>query len=550
MHAARLELCTRQQATMFAVPGWKVSVDSLAVDGAARPSDSKDVPPNMHADRVARLSSKKRKRDLPDEKPKISSKDLESLWNKHVEGLVGKTLDGRRFKSPKMKAKVRDVRSDTTAATGRTSAEESNVAMDGELSQKTRRTEDGKKQRPKTVQSKDTTIPQHAPEKTQKAAQPLPKPGKQQKTKQRNDQEDRKPTNSGTTSNPPASTLAQPLPPPPPPTTKLTPLQAKMRDKLTSARFRHLNQTLYTSTSSSALELFSQSPDLFAEYHAGFAQQVRDSWPQNPVDVYIREIKSRGQTGATMPLPRRKTGRCTIADLGCGDAPLGRGCQAQVKALGLKFHNFDLQAPNSFVTKADIADVPLRDGEVDVAVFCLSLMGTNWISFVEEAWRLLRGDGKGEVWVAEVKSRFGRVSSKVVENSVGKKRKNKEKKVGGDEDEKVNGEELFAEAEDAPPSADETDLSAFIKVFQRRGFVLREGSVDKANKMFCSMVFTKYGIPAAGKHKEKRWNGREYEQGHAKHNGKMKFLDGQEEEEEVPENEEAEALKPCVYKKR
>ncbi|RJE16810.1 rRNA processing protein Rrp8 [Aspergillus sclerotialis] len=36
-------------------------------------------------------------------------------------------------------------------------------------------------------------------------------------------------------------------------------------------------------------------------------------------------------------------------------------------------------------------------------------MGTNWVSFVEEAWRVLRGDGKGECWVSEVKSRFGRV---------------------------------------------------------------------------------------------------------------------------------------------
>ena len=541
---------------MFAVPGWKVRADSLVTEGAARPGESKDAPPHVHADRVARLSSKKRKRDLPEEKAKITSKDLESLWSKHVEGLVGKTKDGQRVGLREKKAKVRDVRSDAVAATGGRAVEAAEVAANGGLSHKSPRSKHEKKQRPDTVQSKDNRTPPRAPEKTQRAIKPLPKPSQHQDTKRTIEEENQKPAPNASTANPAPYSLAPPQPPPPPPTTQLTPLQAKMRDKLTSARFRHLNQTLYTTTSSSALQLFSHSPDLFAEYHAGFSQQVKASWPQNPVELYIRAIKARGPTDAHHPLPRRKTGRCTIADLGCGDAPLARGCQVQVKALGLKFHNFDLHAANAFVTKADIAAVPLRDGEVDVAVFCLSLMGTNWVSFVEEAWRLLRGDGKGEVWVAEVKSRFGRVRAKVVENSVGKKRKGKEKKTAkldGDEDEKVNGEELFADAQEDAPPPDETDLSAFIKVFQRRGFVLREGSVDKANKMFCSMVFAKYGVPAAGKHKGKRWNGREYEQGGVKHSGKMKFLEGQEvdgDDGDVLEDEEAKALKPCVYKKR
>lgn len=317
-----------------------------------------------------------------------------------------------------------------------------------------------------------------------------------------------------------------------------------MRSKLTSARFRHLNQTLYTTTSSSALSLFTISPDLFAEYHLGFSQQVRDSWPLNPVSLYIQDIKTRGAASDRGEgcLPRRKTGSCTIADLGCGDAPLARGVQSAIKTLSLKFHNYDLHASNTHVAVADIADLPLRDGEADIAVFCLSLMGTNWLSFVEEAWRILRGDGRGEVWVAEVKSRFGRISKrgKVVENSVGKKRK-PQQKIEDDDDVLL---------QDSAEQAGETDISSFVSVFARRGFELKPESVRKENKMFVSMVFVKSGVPRAGKHKGKRWNGKEYR---VVHDGKMRFSSSgkeEEEEEEVSSEEESRVLKPCVYKTR
>jgi ribosomal RNA-processing protein 8 len=148
-----------------------------------------------------------------------------------------------------------------------------------------------------------------------------------------------------------------------------------------------------------------------------------------------------------------------------------------------------------------------------------------------------------------VKSRFGRVGRRqkgeAVENSVGKKRKiqRPNRKPGGDEEANL-GEEVFAEdAAEAP--GDETDISAFVKVFTRRGFQLREGSVDKSNKMFVSMIFTKSGIPTAGKHKGMKWTGREYqkiEQGKVN----KRADDGN----EVTPEEEAKVLKPCVYKTR
>lgn len=542
---------------MFAVPGWKLSADSLVSQGPSR-SHPETHDAAQDAKAVAASKSKKRKREQPEER--LSGQNLDSLWNKHFGSSTGTTSN-----PPSSKIKDKKARKKNKVEAAQTT----DIHADAVDTQSSSKVFESQTERPATKSKVTQKHPDLSSVASGQVSNTSSKKSSEKSSSIDNDIPALKTngshaskTNSKTSGSSSAvQAMLPPQPPPPPPSAALTPLQAKMRNKLTSARFRHLNQTLYTSSSSDALQLFSTSPELFAEYHAGFSQQVKDSWPQNPVDLYIREIKERGamqdhngKNGhpAKLPLPRRKTGRCTIADLGCGDAPLARGCQSQVKALQLKFHNYDLHAPNSFVTKADIANLPLRDGEADIAVFCLSLMGTNWLSFVEEAWRVLRGDGRGEVWVAEVKSRFGRTKPKVVENSIGNKKKvkkpKKDKIKAEEDDEKINGKELFAEDEVTDEVLDDTDISAFISAFQRRGFIFREGSVNRNNKMFIDMVFTKYGIPTAGKHKGLRWNGREYERT-SKHNGKMKFVEDQPEEEPTTEAE-AKILKPTLYKTR
>ena len=53
----------------------------------------------------------------------------------------------------------------------------------------------------------------------------------------------------------------------------------------------------------------------------------------------------------------------------------------------------------------DIARVPLEDGSLDVAVFSLSLMGSNFTEYLREAHRTLKLDG----WlhIIESTARFG-----------------------------------------------------------------------------------------------------------------------------------------------
>ncbi|XP_044141517.1 ribosomal RNA-processing protein 8 [Bufo gargarizans] len=160
-------------------------------------------------------------------------------------------------------------------------------------------------------------------------------------------------------------------------------LRSRMEQRLKSARFRYINQQLYTSDSQDALNLFQQDPDAFTCYHTGFSQQVQ-RWPVNPITEIIKYIKNRPSS-------------LVVADFGCGDALLARSVRNKV-------HSFDLVALNDHVTVCDMAKVPLEGSSVDVAVFCLSLMGKNLSDFLQEANRILKPGGV--LLVAEVSSRF------------------------------------------------------------------------------------------------------------------------------------------------
>lgn len=98
-----------------------------------------------------------------------------------------------------------------------------------------------------------------------------------------------------------------------------------------------------------------------------------------------------------------------VADFGCGDCKIARSVKNKV-------HSFDLAPVCDLATACDMAkvsycsnnalicnaakrlkaalfitspQVPLRDSTVDIAVFCLSLMGTNLGDFLAEANRVL-----------------------------------------------------------------------------------------------------------------------------------------------------------------
>jgi ribosomal RNA-processing protein 8 len=149
-----------------------------------------------------------------------------------------------------------------------------------------------------------------------------------------------------------------------------------------------------------------------------------NSWPTNPVSHYISKFTSYPP-------------KTIIADLGCGEAALARALLPHSIAV----LSFDLVSDGVYTVEADIcARVPLPGSEgsvgekgegegaiVDVVVCALSLMGTNWVRCILEAWRILkpgyepsylylassssRSNCRGELHIAEVASRFTDVNS-------------------------------------------------------------------------------------------------------------------------------------------
>eukprot|EP01063_Lacrimia_lanifica_P005889 TRINITY_DN1354_c0_g1_i1.p1 TRINITY_DN1354_c0_g1~~TRINITY_DN1354_c0_g1_i1.p1 ORF type:complete len:625 (+),score=268.54 TRINITY_DN1354_c0_g1_i1:78-1952(+) len=171
----------------------------------------------------------------------------------------------------------------------------------------------------------------------------------------------------------------------------------KLEDRLKGGKFRWLNEQLYTTQSEEAVSLFKEDPSLFDQYHEGFREQV-DKWPSNPVDVIAAWV--RGVRSKMNKAKGGKQKRLVCADLGCGEGQLA--CVLRGVA---EVHSFDLVSRAPHIKVADIAKhVPLPDASVDIVVFCLALMGTNWAEMVDQAHRILAPGGT--LKIAEVTSRM------------------------------------------------------------------------------------------------------------------------------------------------
>lgn len=186
----------------------------------------------------------------------------------------------------------------------------------------------------------------------------------------------------------------------------LSTLQLKMKDKLAGAQFRWINERLYTTPSESAVAMFGEKPEYFDIYHQGFRNQVK-VWPMNPVDVILKDLLKMPVLGWPDSVKE-----IVVADMGCGEAKLHqvlsssssppttstseeennihKDKQKKKRKNTWKIHSFDLVAANDHVVACDIANVPLPAKSCDVVVFCLSLMGTNFLDFIKEANRILK----------------------------------------------------------------------------------------------------------------------------------------------------------------
>jgi hypothetical protein len=121
-------------------------------------------------------------------------------------------------------------------------------------------------------------------------------------------------------------------------------------------------------SSSTTHERLQRDPSEWYLYHTLY-REARATWPENPVTRFAAQIGLRPEW--------------VVGDFGCGECLL----QAAVpnRMVGL-----DHVAWDPTVIAGDMAASPLEAASLDVAVFSLSLMGTNWRDYLREAHRTLK----------------------------------------------------------------------------------------------------------------------------------------------------------------
>jgi hypothetical protein len=123
------------------------------------------------------------------------------------------------------------------------------------------------------------------------------------------------------------------------------------------------------------------NPQEWEFYHTDL-ESLRMAWDVDPLQEAIKHCStSQG---------------LVIGDFGCGTAKLADALEARHT-----IHSFDHVAINEKVVACDVAaGVPLPDESLDLAVFSLSLMGSNWRDQLLEAWRCLKPTGQVLIWTA------------------------------------------------------------------------------------------------------------------------------------------------------
>jgi len=208
----------------------------------------------------------------------------------------------------------------------------------------------------------------------------------------------------------------------------------------------------------------------------------------------------------------------TVADFGCGEARLS-ATLSKIYSSSVSIFSFDLAKPvgenASLVTPCDMANVPLASVTVDVAVFCLSLMGTNFWDFIKEADRVLKTGGR--LLISEVKSRF---------QDVGKSNSNQSRSTSGKTLGKRKREE-YDESSEKNRDEDERNstsaLEEFIYNIEQLGYSVDK--VDDSNSHFILAYFRKTRMQSMSQSKDRK-------------------------EKDKQQAIQVLTMKPCVYKKR
>lgn len=148
--------------------------------------------------------------------------------------------------------------------------------------------------------------------------------------------------------------------------------------------FSKINHRWNASSSSNTHQRLKENVEEWQHYHALY-REARKDWKIIPYEEMIKWAEQRSDY--------------VIGDFGCGEAMLAKEL-AEIHTV----HSFDHVAINEDVTVCDLAEIPLEDQTLDIAIFCLSLMGNNFTEYIQEAHRVLKLDG--QLHIIEATSRF------------------------------------------------------------------------------------------------------------------------------------------------
>lgn len=146
--------------------------------------------------------------------------------------------------------------------------------------------------------------------------------------------------------------------------------------------FTYINNSWYNSNSKNLNKKLTENPIEWELYHT-YYNELKSNWKVNHLDKIVEFINLNPYW--------------IIADLGCGQDPIRN-------LVSNKIFSFDHIAINKNVTACDITNIPLENNSVDIIIFSLSLMGTNYNEYFKEANRILKQ--LGHIIIAEPKNRW------------------------------------------------------------------------------------------------------------------------------------------------
>lgn len=146
-------------------------------------------------------------------------------------------------------------------------------------------------------------------------------------------------------------------------------------------KFSELNKKYTIMNSKNLHKEIIDDPTEWYEYHKlkeeseqGFIEQ-----DEIPYKRIIRYLENN--------IPKRKK---YVADLGCGLAKIHDYFKNNKI---YEFYNYDHESCNEYVRRADISELPLKDGDIDIAIMSLCMMGSNCKDYIKECNRVLDHNG-------------------------------------------------------------------------------------------------------------------------------------------------------------